>query len=109
LGFLARETPWQNREILKARKRVGQDQAMEAKYPPEVEEAMRGLFESLSERERRLYAAVEAAKLGRGGLAYLANVLGCDEKTIRRGRRELVEPAHLPPGRSRKKGADGTN
>lgn len=66
---------------------------------------MRHLFESLSERDRRHYAAVEAAKFGRGGLAYLARVLGCDEKTIRRGRRELTQPITLPPGRSRKKGA----
>jgi hypothetical protein len=80
---------------------------MEGKYPPEVEKAMRGFFESLPERQRRHYAAVEAAKLGRGGLTYLAGVLGCDEKTIRRGRRELAEPTNLPPGRSRKKGAAG--
>lgn len=80
---------------------------MEGKYPPGVETAMRGFFESLPERQRRLYAAVEAAKLGRGGLAYLASVLGCDEKTIRRGRRELAGPTDLPPGRSRKKGAAG--
>lgn len=85
---------------------------MEGTYPPQVEEAMRTLFRSLSERERRLYAAVEAVKLGRGGLAYLAEVLGCDEKTIRRGKRELTQPPTAdspPPGRSRKKGADGTN
>ena len=85
---------------------------MEGKYPPQVEEAMRTFFRSLSERERRLYAAVEAAKLGRGGLAYLAGVLGCDEKTIRRGRRELAQPPTAdspPPGRSRKKGAGGTS
>jgi hypothetical protein len=82
---------------------------MKAKYPPEVEESMRRLFESLSERERRLYVAVEAAKLGRGGIAYLATVFECDEKTIRRGKRELVGPADLPPGRSRKKGAVGTS
>ena len=81
---------------------------MEAKYPPEVEEAMRGLFESLSERQRRHYAAVEAAKLGHGGIAYVATLFGCDEKTIRRGQRELVLPAALPPGRSRKKGVAGT-
>jgi hypothetical protein len=74
-------------------------------YPSEVEQAMRDLFDSLDERDRRRYAAVEAAKLGRGGLAYLARVLGCDEKTIRRGRRELTQPTPLPPGRSRKKGA----
>ena len=73
-------------------------------YPPAVEEAMRRLFESLPERQRRHYAAVEAAKFGRGGMRYLAQVLGCDEKTIRRGKQELAQPTKLPPGRSRKKG-----
>jgi hypothetical protein len=79
---------------------------MAEQYPAEVERAMRGLFDSLPERQRRHYAAIEAIKLGRGALSYLARVLGCDEKTIRRGKRELREPAALPPGRSRKKGAD---
>lgn len=85
---------------------------MEGTYSPQVEEAMRTLFRSLSERQRRLYAAVEAVKLGRGGLAYLAEVLGCDPKTIRRGKRELTQPQSAdspPPGRSRKKGAGGTS
>ena len=81
---------------------------MQAPYPPEVERVMRDLFESLPERQRRQYAAVEAVKLGRGGLAYLASVLGCDDKTIRRGKRDLIEAVALPQGRSRKKGADGT-
>jgi len=82
---------------------------MEGRYPPEVEQVMRGLFESLPGRQRRRYAAVEAVKLGRGGLAYLAGVLGCDEKTIRKGKSELLEPAALPPGRSRKKGGGGAS
>jgi hypothetical protein len=73
-------------------------------YSPEVEAAMQLLFRFLGERERRLYAATEAIKLGRGGLTYLAKLLGCDEKTIRRGRRELEQGTGLLPGRSRKKG-----
>ena len=79
---------------------------MEGPYPPAVEEATHGLFECLPERHKRRYAAV---KLGHGDLTYLARVLGCDEKTIRRGKRELVESLPLPPGRSRKKGAGGTS
>lgn len=86
--------------------RFWQDATMKT-YRPKAEEAMRGLFESLSERERRHYAAVEATKLGRGGIRYLAQVLGCDEKTIRRGKQELGDPSELPPGRSRKKGVVG--
>ena len=78
---------------------------MVSPYPSDVEATMRTLFHSLGERERRLYAAAEAAKLGRGGVTYLARLFGCDEKTIRRGRRELPPSSALPPGRSRKKGA----
>ncbi len=73
-------------------------------FSPSTEEAMRCLFDSLGERERRLYAAAEALKLGRGGVLYLARLFGCDPKTIRRGRRELSQQPSLPPGRSRKKG-----
>lgn len=75
-------------------------------YPPEVEHAMRAFFDSLPERQRRRYAAVEALKLGHGAVRYLAGILACDEKTIRRGRRELACPDPLPPARSRKKGVD---
>lgn len=82
---------------------------MQGEYRPEVEVAMRAFFEALPERQRRRYAAVEALKLGRGAIRYLARVLDCDEKTIRRGKREMTEPASLPSGRSRKKGAGGSS
>lgn len=86
----------------------GQDASMKVRYSPSVEQSMRDLFQSLTERDRRHYAAVEAAKLGHGGIRYLAGVFDCDEKTIRRGIRELAQPSDLPPRRSRKKGgADG--
>jgi hypothetical protein len=76
-------------------------------YSCATEDSMRRLFDFLSERERRLYAAAEAQKLGHGGLVYLSRLFACDPKTIRRGIRELQQPPALPPGRSRKKGAGG--
>lgn len=76
-------------------------------YSPATESAMRRLFDSLSERQRRLYAATETQKLGHGGLTYLARLFECDPKTIRRGIRELNQPSSLAPGQSRKKGAAG--
>jgi hypothetical protein len=82
---------------------------MEGHYPSAVEGAMRAFFEALPERQRRQYAAVEAVKLGHGAVRYLARVLGCDEKTIRRGKREMIESSSLPPGRSRKKGVGGSS
>jgi hypothetical protein len=72
---------------------------------PSAEEAMRRLFESLSERDRRLFAGAEAIQLGRGGLVYLSQLFNCDKKTIRRGIRELQQEPSFSPGRSRKKGA----
>lgn len=75
-----------------------------ASYPCEVETQMKVLYGSLSEKDRRRYAAVEVAKLGRGGCRYIAALLGCDRKTIRRGREELRNPPDLPRGRIRKKG-----
>jgi hypothetical protein len=75
-------------------------------YSPEIEHAMRMFHDSLSEKDRRRYAAIEATKLGHGGTAYIATPLGCDPKTIRQGRGDLD---HLPDSlgdRVRKKGAD---
>jgi hypothetical protein len=77
-------------------------------YSSDVEAAMRDFFASLPEHQRRRYAAIEAVKLGHGALDYLARVLDCDEKTIRRGKRELLQTGSLPPGRCRKKGVDAT-
>ena len=74
-------------------------------YSPEIEHSMRMFHDSLSEKDRRRYAAIEAAKLGHGGIEYVADILGCDPKTIRQGRHDLDQ---LPDGlgdRVRKKGA----
>jgi hypothetical protein len=78
---------------------------MEA-YAPDLERMMQRLFQSLGEAARRRYAAVEAAKLGHGGIEYIARVLGCDPKTIRQGQAELQGTEALDTGRERKKGVD---
>ena len=77
-------------------------------YPAEVERMMTRLFDSLKESDRRRYAAIEAAKLGYGGVEYIATVLGCDPKTIRLGLSELEGEAELDTGRTRKRGADAS-
>jgi hypothetical protein len=78
---------------------------MEA-YPVNIETKMKRLFGWLSEKDRRRYAAVEAAKLGHGGLEYIARLLACDPKTIREGLKELDESEDPAAGRIRKKGVD---
>jgi hypothetical protein len=75
-------------------------------YAADIEGMMQRFFGWLSEKDRRRYAAVEAAKLGHGGVEYLARVLACDPKTIRQGLGALEEEADAAAGRSRKKGVD---
>ena len=81
---------------------------MITRYPHRVEEAMRYTFSTLNERQRRLYAAGEALKLGHGGICYIAQLLDCHRRTIERGLQELghADPS-LPPERARKKGVAG--
>ena len=45
-------------------------------YAPEIERVMKRLYDSLGEKDRRRYAAVEATKLGHGGIEYIAQILG---------------------------------
>ncbi len=58
-------------------------------YAPEIEQEMKKFNQTLSEKDKRRYAAVEALKLGHGGIVYLASVLGCHRSTIRAGIEEL--------------------
>jgi hypothetical protein len=75
-------------------------------FDERVEEQMRGFFESLSEKDRRRYAAIQARQLGRGGMEYIAKVLGCSTRTIARGMTELERlPEDPAAGRVRRPGA----
>jgi hypothetical protein len=80
------------------------------RYEPHFEEQMRAFERSLSEKDRRRFAALEASRLGHGGNEYIADVLGCSRRTIERGTHELarlpVDPAASRvrcPGGGRKK------
>jgi hypothetical protein len=75
-------------------------------YSADIEQKMQRFFGWLSEKDRRRYAAVEAAKLGHGGVEYIAQVLACDPKTIRQGLHDLEEAEDAAAGRIRKKGGD---
>ncbi|MGB7875268.1 MAG: ISAzo13 family transposase [Anaerolineales bacterium] len=60
-------------------------------YGLEIERAMKKYYATLSEKDRRRYAAVEALKLGLGGKSYMAKLLGCSEKTVHNGIEELEQ------------------
>lgn len=75
------------------------------RYEPRVEEQMRAFQQTLSEKDRRRFAALEAARLGHGGIEYVAEVLGCSTRTIERGIDELDQlPDDPAAGRVRRPG-----
>jgi hypothetical protein len=64
-----------------------------------VEEAKAALllfWATLDERQRRLYAGLESAKIGHGGDEHVAQLFGVDRHTVARGRKELEEGAQEP-------------
>ncbi len=74
-------------------------------YRPEIEQLLRQYYQSLSEKDRRRFAALEAIKLGHGGTRYIAQILGCDPQTVKDGMRELKQLPDDPAGnRVRKPG-----
>lgn len=60
-------------------------------YSDEIEERMQIFYESLSEKDRRRYAAVETLKLPYGGQSYISDILSCDAKTIQQGLMDLED------------------
>jgi hypothetical protein len=71
-----------------------------------TEQNMRGFFATLSEKDQRRFAALEARQLGHGGIRYVAELLGCSRRTIERGIDELDELPNDPAaGRIRRPGA----
>jgi hypothetical protein len=75
------------------------------RYPVETEQRMQVLYRSLSEKDRRRYAAIEAEKVGHGGLAYVAKLFGCDPDTVKHGQEDLTQlPQDEAESRVRKKG-----
>lgn len=65
-----------------------------ATYSAEAEVAAQAFYETLSEKDQRRYVAVEARRMGFGGIEYVASVFGCSRKTIERGMAELGELPH---------------
>ena len=70
-----------------------------------LHEQMNLLLSRLGEAERRWYAAVEANRLGHGGVRLVAQITGLDEQTIRRGQAEVAGSlAEVPIKRQRRSG-----
>jgi len=74
-------------------------------HNPENEVQMKNFYNSLNEKDRRHYAALEANKLGFGGISYVCRLLNCSEHTVNRGIQELSKP--LPSWKDRIRLAGG--
>jgi len=75
-----------------------------------IEKNVRDFYQTLSEKDRRRFAAVQARQVGSGGVRYMAEVVRCSRRTIERGLAELDTLPHDPaagqirrPGAGRKK------
>jgi len=74
-------------------------------YASEIECHMQNFYRSLSEKDRRRYAALEAEKLGHGGISYIAKLFQCKPDTIAVGWSDIERlPDDQAAGRIRKKG-----
>lgn len=73
-------------------------------YPAPIEAQMQRYYQSLSEKDRRRYAAIEAVKLGYGGQAYIRRLLGCHHETLVLGLAELNDTTALGQERIRQPG-----
>ena len=69
----------------------------------ELKAAIILFFSLLDEQQRRMYAGLEAHKMGHGGDRKIAGLLGLDAHTVAKGRRELFG-TEVHRGRVRKKG-----
>ena len=73
-------------------------------YSQEIATQMQALYRRLPEKNRRLYAGIEASKLPYGGISYIADLFGCSRDTVQRGIKELCEEETLSQNRNRKTG-----
>ena len=75
-------------------------------YCEEIESEMLKFYTSLSEKDKRRYAAIEAKKIGHGGIKYISELFGCHRNTITGGKNEIknIEPEKFNNQGIREKG-----
>lgn len=73
-------------------------------YSKAIECGMLRFYLNLNEKDQRYYSAIEALKLGHGGVTYISELFGCTRKTIYSGIRELASEDLVENGRVRRKG-----
>lgn len=102
--YLAKDATRQRHQRLQRREHADDLMASQVQVMSHELQAAIILFSSLlDEKQRRLYAGLEAQKFGHGGDRKVADLLGLDVHTVARGRRELFG-GQVDPERVRRKG-----
>jgi hypothetical protein len=71
--------------------------------PSILDTQMKLFMSTLNEKQKRLFAGLEANRIGHGGQKIVAELLEMDPQTVRRGQREL-EQVNIIPGVIRQSG-----
>lgn len=86
--FSKNETGKKQQELLR---KSSMDHMESLSFAPDETKAAIILFYSmLDEKQRRLYAGLESLRVGHGGDRQIAEVLALNEKTVAKGRKELL-------------------
>lgn len=108
--YLSREVARQRQQRLEREARPAAPEieeptvAVTGRLSPELKAGIILFYSLLDERQRRLYAGLEAHKAGYGGDRKIADFLGLDVHTVARGRQELLA-GEIERQRIRKAGA----
>ena len=91
--YFAREARERHRQSVARRQMLAGEfeRVSEGVLAHELKAAIILFFSLLDERQRRFFAGLESLKIGQGGDARIAHLLGVDPHTVAKGRRELLQ------------------
>ena len=70
----------------------------------DIEKYEQFFYNQLSEKDKRLYAGLEAMKMGYYGVESASKKYSLNKHTVRKGKRELINESLPPEGYIRRKG-----
>lgn len=70
----------------------------------EINLLKRAFYNQLDERNKRLYAGIEASRIGYYGVSEVSTLLNIHAHTVRQGKQDLLRMPSSPPSRIRKTG-----
>lgn len=88
--YFSPDSAVRSRQIISRRAKEMEQTPDEARMTDKVKAAIVLFLSLLDEQQRRIYAGLEALKVGRGGDRWIAELLELNPATVMRGRRELL-------------------